>query len=60
MNSQEVVFTNDFSVAGSFNRIYDYWDKWTAIAPKYDYFPKSTKSYLIVKKKDDGSAKVIC
>ena len=50
MNAKEIVFLDDFSVAGSLNSIKDYWDKLTAIGPKYDYFPKRTKSYLIVKK----------
>ena len=31
------------------NSIKDYWDKLTAIAPKYGCFPKSTKSYLTVR-----------
>ena len=42
---------DDFSVAGNLNSIKDYWDKLTAIGPKYGYFPKPTKSYLIVKEK---------
>ena len=33
------------------NAIKDYWDKLTAIGPKYGYFPKPTKSYLVVKEK---------
>ena len=49
MNDKEVVFADNFFVAGSLNSIKDYWDKSTAISPKYDYFRKSTKSYLIVK-----------
>ena len=52
MNAKEVVFSGDFSVAGSLNSIKDYWDKLTAIGPKYGYFPKPTKSYLIVKGKN--------
>ena len=51
MNAKEVVFADDFSIAGSLNSIKDYWDKLTAIGPKYGYFPKPTKSYLIVKEK---------
>ena len=43
---------DDFSVAGNLNSIKDYWDKLTAIGPKYGYFPKPTKSYLIVKEKN--------
>ena len=50
MNVKEVTFGDNFSVAGSLNSIKDYWDKLTAIGPKYGYFPKCTKSYLIVKK----------
>ena len=40
MNANEVVFANDFSVAGNLNSIKDYWRKLTAIGPKYNYFPK--------------------
>ena len=50
INAKEVVFVDDFSVADSLDSIKDYWDKLTAIGPKYGYFPKPTKSYLIVKK----------
>ena len=46
----EVVFAQDFSVTGNLNSLKDYWDKLTAIGPKYGYFPKPTKSYLIAKK----------
>ena len=49
MNAKEVVFADDFSIAGSLNSIKDYWDKLTAIGPKYGYFPKPAKSDLIVK-----------
>ena len=38
MNAKEVVFADDFSVTGSLNGIKDYWDKLTAIGPKYGYF----------------------
>ena len=51
MNSKEVVFVDDFSVAGSLKNFKDYWDKLTAIGPKYGYVPKPTKSYLIAKEK---------
>ena len=51
MNAKEVVFADDLSVAGNLNSIKDYWDKLTAIGQKYGYFPKPTKSYLIVKEK---------
>ena len=51
INAKEAVFPDGFFVAGSLNGIKDYWDKLTAIGPKYDYFPKPTKSYLTVKEK---------
>ena len=50
MNPKEVAFANNFSVTGSLDIIKDYWDKLTAIGPKYGYFPKPTKPYLLVKK----------
>ena len=50
MNANEVVFAQDFSVTGNLNSLKVYWDKLTAIGPKYGYFPKPTKSYLIAKK----------
>ena len=60
MNAKEVSFANNFSVTGSLDIIKDYWDKLTAIGPKYGYFLKPAKSYLLVKKKINGSAKFIC
>ena len=57
MNAKEVVFVNNFSVAGSLNSIKDYWDKLTAIAQNT---VTSLKSCVIVKEKIDGSAKLIC
>ena len=57
INPKKVVFLDDFSVAGSLNSIKDYWDKLTAIDPKYGYFPKPTKSYLIVKENNGWKRK---
>ena len=48
-NSKKVVFVDGFSVAGSLKNFKDYWDKLTAVGPKCGYFPKPTKSYLIIK-----------
>ena len=47
---REVAFVDDLTVAGKLADIYNLWDKLATIGPKYGYFPKSTKSYLIVKK----------
>ena len=52
MNAKDVVFPDYFTIAGSLNSIKDYWDKLTTIGLKYGYFPKLTKSYLIVKEKN--------
>ena len=49
MNVKEAVFADEFSIAGSLNSIKDYRDELTATSPKYDYFPKPAKSYLIGK-----------
>ena len=46
------VLADDFSVAGNLSSIKDYWGKLTVIGPKYGYFLKPTKSYLITKEKN--------
>ena len=57
INAKEVVFVEDFSVADNLNSIKDYWDKLIAIGAKYGYFPKPTKSYLIVREKNQWKDK---
>ena len=52
MNTNELVFSDAFSIAGSFNSMKNYWDKLTAIGPEYGYFPKPTKYYVVVKEKN--------
>ena len=47
--AKEVAFAGDFTVAGKLTSIRDYWRKSTVLGPKYDYFSKALKSYLIVK-----------
>ena len=59
MKAKKIAFAEDLSVAGSFNSITDYWEQLIAIGPKYGYFSKPTKFYLIVKEKIDGSEKFI-
>ena len=49
LNGKEVAFADDFMVAGKISSIKDYWSQLTSIGPKYGYFPKTSKSYLIVK-----------
>ena len=52
INLKEVVFAGNYFVAASLNSIKDYWEKLTEIGPKCGYFPKPTKSYLIIKEKN--------
>ena len=40
---------DNFTVAGKLNSIRDYCGKLTVLGPEYGYFPKVSKSYLIVK-----------
>ena len=49
LNAKEVAFADDFTVAGKLSSIKDYWSQLTSIAPKYGYFLKASKCYLIVK-----------
>ena len=49
LNAKEVAFADVFPVAGKLSRMKDYWSQLTSIGPKYSFFPKSSKSYLIVK-----------
>ena len=56
LNTKEVAFADDFTVAGKLSSIKDYWSQLTSIGPKYGYFPKASKSYLIVKEDQLPSA----
>ena len=44
-----VGFADNITVAGKLSSIKDYWSQLTSIGPKYGYFPKASKSYLVVK-----------
>ena len=50
LQTKEFAFADDFTVAGKLAVIKNFWDKLAIIGPKYGCFPKSTKSYLTVKK----------
>ena len=56
LNAKEVAFADDFTVAGKLSSIKDYWSQLTSIGPEYGYFPKASKSYLIVKEDQLPSA----
>ena len=57
LSAKEVAFADDFTVAGKLTSIRDYWGKLTVLGPKYGYFPKASKSYLIVKEDKLGEAR---
>ena len=44
-----VAFADDFTFAGKLSSIKDYWSQLTSIGPKYGFFPKALKYFLIVK-----------
>ena len=56
LNTEEVAFADDFTVAGKLSSIKDYWSQLTSISPKYGYFPKGPRTYLIVKEDQLPSA----
>ena len=47
--NKEVAFADDLTVAGRVNEIKLFWDKLKKVGPKYGYYPKPSKSHLIVK-----------
>lgn len=57
--AKHVAFADDFTVAGKLSEIKSYWEKLTSIGPKFGYFPKADKSYLIVKARYIESANEI-
>ena len=57
LSAKEVAFADDFTVTGKLTSIKDYWGKLTVLCPKYGYFPKASKSYLIVKEDKLGEAR---
>ena len=56
---REVVFADDLTVTIKLTDLENFWDKLAAIGPKYGYFAKSTKSYLMVKKNCLNNAKTM-
>ena len=49
LNTKEVAFADDFTVACKLSRIKDYWSQLTSFVPKHGYFLKASKCYLKVK-----------
>ena len=48
-NARQVPYVDEFTVVGKLSTNKDYWSQLTSIGPKYVYFQKALKSYLIVK-----------
>ena len=59
LSAKEVAFADDFTVADKLTSIRDYWGKLTVLGPKHGYFPKASKSCLIVKEDKLGDTRNI-
>ena len=49
LNAQKVAFAGEFTAAGKLSSIKNYWSQLTSVSPKYGFFLKASKSYIIVK-----------
>ena len=59
LKTKEVALADDFTYAGKLSSIKNYWGQLTSIGPKYGYFPKTSKSYHIVKEDQLTNATVL-
>ena len=57
--TKEAAFAFDLAIVGKLADITNFWDRLATIGPKYGYFPKATKSYLIVKSRCLKDAKAM-
>ena len=46
---RETAFADDITAAGKIDGLRKWWDELTTISPPFGYFPKPSKSWLIVK-----------
>ena len=46
---KEIAYTDDFTAAGSIKDIKCYWEHLNSFATFFDYYPKPSKSHLLVK-----------
>ena len=56
---KEVAFSVDLTVAGKVEEIKQYWEVLLHVGPKHGYYPKPSKSHLIVKEEYFDRAKFI-
>ena len=57
--TKEVAFADDLTVAEKIKEIKQYWEPLLQVGPKYVYYPKPSKSHLIVKEEHFDRAKFI-
>ena len=57
--TKEVAFADDLTVAEKIKEIKQYWEPLLQVDPKYGYYPKPSKSHLIVKEEHFDRAKFI-
>ena len=53
----QVWYADDASSAGSCSNLKKWWDCITTLGPKYGYYPKNSKSHLVVKSEFEENAK---
>ena len=58
-DTKQVWYADDATGAGSCSSLKKWWDHITTVGPKYGYFPKCSKSHLMVKPEFEESAKSI-
>ena len=58
-STKEESFADDFTISRKISEIKEYWDLLTLKGPMYGYFPKASKSHLIVKRQREQKAKDI-
>lgn len=51
-NTKQVWFADDASAGGKLDHIKNWWDNISQIGPEYGYYPKASKTWLIVKEQD--------
>ena len=56
-NIKLVAFADDLTGTGSIKHLHEWWAKLIDIGPKYGYYPKSSKSYVVVKEEQLEEAK---
>ena len=56
---KQVWYADDASCAGSCSNLRKWWDCISTLGPKYGYFPKNSKSHLVMKPEFEENAKAL-